>query len=344
MKRFFTITLAILMILSLTACSSNTSSPGAPTSSAPLASPADSRSSEAAPADAPDYPTSTITIVVPYAAGGAMDNTARLFAKYAEKICNQNIIISNVTGGSGSVGAADVLNSKADGYKVLIFDPGPGFVATNDNPVPFDTMKDFAFVGRQTSDVRNLVVRRDDERFPTPEAFVQYVKDHPGEINVSTAGANTDASIALELIKQNSGLDMVTVAFAGASEAKSNLLGGHVDAASLSIGDSIPMLADNQIMIVGICAAERSELIPDAPTFKELGVDVEWVTSRGYAFKAGTDEHIVEYFEDLLRQVSENEEYAKELLNLGCPVDFMGRKEYTEFSAANFETIKSIMD
>lgn len=290
-----------------------------------------------------DYPKSTITIVVPYGAGGAMDNTARLFAKYAEKLCGQTIIISNISGGSGSVGAADVLSSKADGYKMLIFDPGPGFVNTSVNPVPFDTMEEFVMVGRQTADVRNIVVRKADERFPNPEAFIQYVKDHPGEVNVSTAGATTDAGITIELLNRAGKMEMVNVPFSGAAEAKAALLGGHVDAASISVGDSIAMLRDEQIMVVGVCSIKRSDILPDAPTFAELGLDVSWSTSRGYAFKAGTDERIVAYFEDVLRQVSEDPEYQKELLNLGCPAEFMGSEAYTEFVAENFEIIREIL-
>lgn len=290
------------------------------------------------------YPQGPVTIVVPYGAGGAMDTGARLFAKYAEKICGQPFVISNVAGGSGSVGAMDVLSSEADGSKVLIFDPGPGFVTTAQNTTPFDMLKDFSLVASQTADVRNLVVLKDDPRFGTPEEFIQYVKDHPGDIDVGVAGAYTDASIALELIRRAGDLDMVTVAFSGAAEAKTNLLGGHVDAVSLSVGDSLPMLANDQIMVVGICSDERSDFMPDAPTFKELGIDAEWSTFRGYAFKSGTDERIVAFFDDLVKQVSDDPEYIKELNALGYPVVYFNSEEFTKLVADKFETIKSILD
>jgi tripartite-type tricarboxylate transporter receptor subunit TctC len=290
------------------------------------------------------YPEGPVTIVVPYGAGGAMDTAARLFAKYAEKICEQPFVISNVAGGSGSVGAMDVLSSEPDGYKVLIFDPGPGFVTTTNNKTPFDMLKDFSLVASQTADIRNLVVRKDDARFNTPEEFIQYVKDHPGEIDVGVAGAYTDASIALELIKRAGNLDMVTVAFSGAAEAKTNLLGGHVDAVSLSVGDSLAMIANDQIKVIGICSDERSDLLPDTPTFKELGIDAQWSTYRGYAFEKGTDERIVAFFEDLVKQVSEDPEYVKELNALGYPVVYLNSDEFTQLVTDKFETIKSILD
>lgn len=328
-KRLITSIMALVMALSVTGCSQSQSSTTTEETTEVV--------------DDFNWPESTVTIVVPYGAGGAMDNTARLFAKYAEKICGQPFVISNVAGGSGAVGTMDVLSSDADGSKVLIFDAGPGFVATANNTPSFDILKDFTIAASQTADARNLVVRKDDERFSTPEEFIQYAKDHPGEINVGVAGAYTDAAIALQMINEKGGLDMVMVAFSGAAEAKTALLGGHVDAVSLSVGDSVPMLANDQIMVVANCDDERSEFIPDAPTFQELGIDVVWKTYRGYAFKAGTDQRIVDFFDDLVKQVSEDPEYIKELNALGCPVVYNDSETYTQVVSDIFATIQSIL-
>ena len=333
--------IACLMALAIAVMSVGCSSSGSGSSAGGTSTPSTSGGSTSG--DDFSYPESSITIVVPYAAGGAMDTGARLFAKYAEQICGQPMVINNVAGGSGSVGAMDVLSSDADGYKVLIFDPGPGFVTTSNNEVPFDMLNDFVMVACQTEDIRNLVVRKDDSRFTTPEEFIQYVKDHPGEINVGVAGAYTDASIAQELIYRAGDLEMVNVAFSGAAEVKTALLGGHVDAAALSVGDSIPMLTNDQIMVIGVCSAERSDFMPDVPTFQELGIDAQWSTARGYAFKAGTDQRIVDYFADLVKQVSENEDYIKELNDLGYPVSYQDSEEFTQFVTEKFETIQSVL-
>lgn len=291
-----------------------------------------------------NYPTAPITVVVPYSAGGAMDITARLFSKHAEKICGQPIVITNVPGGSGAVGAMDVLKSRNDGYKVLIFDPGPGFVASKENRLPFDTTKDFAIVARQTSDIRVIAIRADDERYSDAEGFFKYVKEHPSSVSVATPGARTDGSIALELLRRKGNLEMTNLPCSGASEAKSNLLGGHVDAAGLSISDCLPLIADKKIIVIGICDVERSPMLPDVPTFKELGVDCVWKTSRGYAFKAGTDERIVAYFDELVKKVSEEPAYIEELRNIGCPVDYMGHEDYAKYVAQNLQTIAEILN
>lgn len=290
------------------------------------------------------YPEGPITVVVPYGAGGSMDITARLFTKYAEKICGQPLVVTNIAGGSGSVGAMDVLKSRNDGYKVLIFDPGPGFVTTKVNKVPFKTTKDFVIVARQTSDPRVLAIRADDKRYSNATEFFDYVKQHPGEVNVATPGARTDGAISLALINKVGGFDMVNMPCGGANEAKSNLLGGHVDAAALAVSDCLSLVADKKIIVIGVCDEKRHQMLPDVPTFKEQGVDVAWKTSRGYGFKAGTKEEIVNYFDDLVKKVSEIPEYVQELNNIGCPVDYLGREEYSKYVEQNLNTIAEIMN
>lgn len=335
MKKIISAMLALAMVCSLASCGKKDEPSG--TSSGSSTSSANHSSAETL-----NYPKNTINIIVPYSAGGAMDTTARVFAKYAEKICGQSVIITNVAGGSGSVGAQQVLNSKADGYTVLISDPGPGFVTTSVNSVPFDFEKDFVVAGRQTFDARLIAVRADDARFSTPEDFIQYVKDHPGELNVGSPGATSDGAISVTLLKQ-AGLEMNAVACNGSSEVKSQLLGGHIDVGALSVSDVIPMLADNQVMVVAVCSDETNEMLPDAKTFKELGYDVSWGTSRGYSFKAGTDEKIVQYWSDLIAQVSADPDYQQDLANIGCPVATMDKDEYATYVGETFQTIRDVL-
>lgn len=340
MKKLLCVTLALTMVLAIAGCGGSGTSSGAVSSAAPA--PAAASTADQPAVDELDYPKNTITIIVPYSAGGAMDTTARVFAKYAEGVCGQTIIITNVAGGSGSVGAQQLLNGKTDGYTVLISDPGPGFVTTSANTVPFDFEKDFIVAGRQTFDARLIAVRAGDERFATPEDFIQYVKDHPGELNVGSPGATSDGAISVNLLGK-AGLDMSHIACNGAAEVKSQLLGSHIDVGALSVSDVIPMLADNQVMVVGICSDETNAMLPDAKTFKELGYDVSWGTSRGYSFKAGTDEKIVKYWSDLIEEVSQNPEYQKDLANIGCPVATLTMEEYAPYVSETFQTIREIL-
>lgn len=336
MKKLISAILATCMCFALASCNSSSSNSSAGTSTG------SGSSQTSGSTDELNYPEKNITLIVPYAAGGAMDLTARVFQKYAEEVCGQSIVITNVAGGSGSVGAQQVLNSDADGYTVLISDPGPGFITTSVNSVPFDFESEFVVAGRQTEDPRLIAVRADDDRFSTPQEFIQYVIDHPNELSVGSPGATTDGGISVELLRQ-AGLEMTAVGCNGATEVKSQLLGGHIDVGALSVSDVLPIMGDGQIMVVGICSEEPSEMLPDVSTFKELGYDVVWSTSRGYSLKAGTDERIVQYWSDLIAEVSENEDYQTELGNIGCAVAVMDKDEYAAHVTETFETIREIL-
>lgn len=289
------------------------------------------------------YPEGSITVVVPYAAGGAMDITTRLFAKYATKLIGQPIVVVDIPGGSGTVGAMDVLKSKTDGYKILMSDFGPGYVSDKSHKLPFDPIKDFTFCARQITYPRLLVIRSDDKRYSNAEEFFDYVKKNPGDVHVGTAGARTDSSVLVTSLNKVGGLEMVILPCNGTSEALSQLLGGHVDAGAFTSAELITPLANGDIKILGAADNARSPFLPEVPTFKELGYDVLVKTSRGYAFKAGTDASIVEYFENIVKQVSEDPEYIAELANLGLEAGYLNSKDYTEFAAHNLEMLTEML-
>lgn len=348
-KRIIPLALVLALVFLMTACG-NTADPGGgnnnsnPSSSVNNGNTSNSPDKSSTPEEPPlDYPTRTVTLVVPYTAGGGMDNTARLWAKYAEKYCGETIVISNIGGGSGAVGAQSVLSAAADGYTMLAFDPGAGFVTTSVNTVPFDTMNDFAIVGRITQDPRVLIARNDDGRFSNSEEFCEYVKEHPGALTCSTPGATTDASIALAVL-QSAGLELSQVPFASAGEAKSALLGKHVDVAGVSVSDAVALIkgGDTETFVVGVFDETRSDMLPEVPTFKELGYDAQWITSRGIGIKAGTDQRIVDYWEDIMAKVAEDPEFIAEQENLGIAGGYLNSEVYTKYCGECFETIKEI--
>lgn len=289
------------------------------------------------------YPEGPITIVVPYSAGGAMDITTRLLTKYAAKLIGQPIVTVNIPGGSGAVGATDVFKSKPDGYKLLVSDFGPGCLSSKAHKLPFDIMKDFSFCARQITYPRLIVARTGDKRFSNGAEFFDYVKKNPGNVHVATAGARTDSSVLILALNQAGGLEMVELPSNGTSEALSQVLGGHVDAGAFSTTDIVGPLADGEVFIVGVADNERCRFVPDAPTFKELGLDVVIKASRGYAFKAGTDPAIVEYFDGIVKQVSEDPEYQAELEKIGLDAGYLNSKDYTEFAAKNLELMKTML-
>ena len=125
-----------------------------------------------------NYPSKGIELVIPYAAGGAMDSTGRIFAKYAEKYTGQSISINNISGGSGFEGAKYLMTTNTDGYTLFLSDPGPGFVRTGANQVPFDFEVAMVPAARINVDSRLIAVSTEHSPFKTPQEFIDYAKAH----------------------------------------------------------------------------------------------------------------------------------------------------------------------
>ena len=288
--------------------------------------------------------TGTVNLIVSFAPGGAMDIGARLFAKYASEYTSANIVISNISGAGGIIGTAEVLKFGADGSYMLTLNPSLTFVSTPDRNVPFDITKDFVFCAMMVRDPRLLAIRKDDSRFSNTEEFIEYSRANPG-VTVGTSGIGTVAHYTPYLISRELDLNLVPVAFDGTGELRSALLGGHVDAASLGGSESVSMLANDQIIVILNAAAERSTdpLFADVPTVLEYGADVQLSTSRGFAFRAGTDESVIAYWSDIFEKVTSNPAFLAEADALGLPIYFMDYKAANEFVAAEMELFRELI-
>jgi len=289
-----------------------------------------------------NYPSKGIELVIPYAAGGAMDSTGRIFAKYAEKYTGQSISINNVSGGSGFEGAKYLMTTNTDGYTLFLSDPGPGFVRTGANQVPFDFEVAMVPAARINVDSRLIAVSTEHSPFKTPQEFVDYAKAHPGELKIGTPGEYTDGGMAVELLKR-AGLDLNAVACNGSGAVREQVLSGALDGGALTVSDVYKLLPDGKLMIVGILSEEKVEAIPDAPTFRELGYDAVWSTSRGISLRAGTDVRILWYWAGLAEQIAKDPEYQKELAELGLKPSYMAAEEYSQEVHGIFKTIQDIL-
>lgn len=287
--------------------------------------------------------TGTINLIVPYAAGGAVDLGARLFAKYAAQYTSAKIVIVNIGGAGGIIGASEVLKYRPDGSYMLALNPSIGYLSTPDKPVAFDIIKDFDFCAMMVRDPRLLAIRKGDSRFSNTKEFIDYCKANPG-VTVGCSGAGNTAYYMPFLMSKELDMNMTVVAFDGTGDMKSAFLGAHVDAASLTGSECAAMLANDQIVVVANAAAERSSdpMFADVPTTVELGADVKMVISRGFAFKSGTDAGILAYWSDIFDKVTHNADFLKEANAQGLPIHFLDHKAANESAAAEMELYKAL--
>jgi len=213
-------------------------------------------------------------IVVPFAAGGGTDQYCRLLAQELNKH-GMNVIIENKPGASGIVAADYVARSKPDGQTVLV--SSLGTLANNAvlyDKLPYDPQKDFAPV-TQIAYQPAIIVGRPDLPYKNIKEMVEYAKKNPGKINRGSPGAAILTNLAPMLFEKKEGFTTTHIPFNGDSPGLQALLGGQIDIHGTSITGPLPFIKAGKMRVLGVMDSKRLPQVPDAPTFKEQGFDLE---------------------------------------------------------------------
>lgn len=260
-------------------------------------------------ADGSTYPSGTVTLIAPFAAGGSVDLGDRLFVEYAAKYTDATIIVENVTGGSGLTGTQQGLNAAPDGYTMWHIAADGQYVTTTNSVCPFDTMTEMSFIGGFVQDDRVWVARNDENRFTNAQEWLDYCKAHPGDVTVSASGSGTIASISSYYLADAMGIELNVIGYGGSAEAKAAFLGGECDIMGCSVSEAAAMLNDNQCIV--LMSLTENRIYDDVPTVAELGYpDVVCLTTlRGLAMSAQVDPAIVAYWEQVLDMVANDPEF-----------------------------------
>lgn len=290
-----------------------------------------------------DYPTRPITCIVTYSAGGGTDVGIRVILKYLEPIINGSVAVVNVEGGGGEVGWVEIMNADNDGYTIGNFNSA-AIMATVMRGTQYDPMDDFEFISLNVSDPRLFVVRADDDRFPDFEAFLQYVKDNPGEFTMATSGPNTTGHYAIEAFNYFAETEIEPIHFDGAGSSAAAFLGAHVDGIGQTVGEVTGMVADGTARVLCVMSEERLPQWPDVPTVKEYGIDVVMASNRGLCAPAGTPQEIIDLLADAVKQVMENPDFIKEMENLGLPLMYLGPDDYRAFNQQEFDLFELLVE
>lgn len=226
----------------------------------------------AGPAQALDYPTQTVTIVVPYAPGGIADIAARTVAEALSQKWGQEIIVDNRTGGAGFLAATAVARAAPDGHTLFVADMGVNVI----NPalfdeVPYDPAADFRPI-TIISDTPLVLVANVDAPFDTTEEYVDYARANPGTLTFASAGIGSLNHIVPEWINAEAGIDTLHIPYPGGAPAATAIASGEVDVGVLALSSVGPFVDSGAIKTLGLAREERVESHPDIPTLMEGGV------------------------------------------------------------------------
>jgi tripartite-type tricarboxylate transporter receptor subunit TctC len=217
------------------------------------------------------YPDRTITIVVPFAAGGPTDTVTRLVAEAMSKDLGQQIVVENVGGAGGTLGAARVANAEPDGYTLLVHHIGMATSATLYRKLAYDTLDAFEYIGLVTEVPMTIVGRKDLE--PTDlKGLVDYVKANKDAVTLANAGIGAASHLCGMLFMSAIQTPLVTVPYKGTGPAMTDLLGGQVDIMCDQTTNTTKQIQGGTIKAYAVTTAKRLDVLPDVPTTDEAGL------------------------------------------------------------------------
>ena len=269
------------------------------------------------PSSAQDYPTKPVTIIVPFAAGGAGDILARMFSPHLEKRFGRPFIVENRPGAGGVTGAAAVNKAQPDGHTLLLA-PSPTLAVnvTLFKKLPFDPATDFMPLAMAAGTPFVLVV---NPSLPVKSVaeLIKYVKERPGKISYGTAGPGVPHHLFMELLKSRTGLDMTPVAYKGGVPAIADVVAGHVPMMFVDLGPALGLIQAGKVRAVGVSTARRLDVLPDVPPVNDTVPDFDVASWQMVVAPVKTPRPIVDRLHKELKSLIESKEMSGGIAKTG---------------------------
>lgn len=270
-------------------------------------------------AQADDYPSRTATIIVPFAAGGPADITARLVADIFNRHLGQKFVVENAVGAGGTTGTLRAARAPADGYTIISGHLGTNALAPAFYPnLGYDPQKDFAPIGLTAEYPELLVVRKD---FPANnlKEFVAYAKANPDKLNAGHAGLGSVSYIGCLLLQSAIGIKPTMIPFTGTAPVLNAMLAGQVDYGCDPVLGPLGQVQAGNLKALAVAAKKRSPLLPDVPTSHEQGLpEFDIAPFYGVFVPSGTPQAVIDKLTDALNKGLNEEPVKKRLTELGA--------------------------
>ena len=270
-------------------------------------------------AQADNYPSDAVTIVVPYPPGGTTDLLARLVAKGLGERTDQAFIVKNTPGAGGQVGSRQVAQAKPDGYTLVM-----GTITSHGiNPalyeeMTYDALEDFTAVSLVAS-TPNVIIASTEAPYTTFTEMIEYAKKHPGEINFGSTSVGGSPHMAGELLKNVAQVDITHIPYQGGGPMIADVIGGQVDIGFDNLPSSAGHIQSGKVNALAVTTKERSPMHPDIPSSAELGYeDYDLAAWFGLLAPAGTPDNVLEFLSSSISEILAEEQTQKQLEALGA--------------------------
>jgi tripartite-type tricarboxylate transporter receptor subunit TctC len=269
------------------------------------------------PALAQPYPSKPIRVVVPFAAGGAVDQLARIVGARLQESLGQPVVVENRAGAGGTTAANEVAKSAPDGYTILQNTNGQAISPAIYKSLPFDTMRDFIAVTQLVATSTVLVAH---PKLParTAKELVALAKAKPGGLNYGMTGVGNSLHLTMEMFKRAAGIDIQAIPYRGDAPLNTALVAGEVDVAVVPLAAIVPHVQSGAIRALAVSSAQRSALMPDVPTLSEDAVPgFEASGWQGWFVPAKTPPEVVAAIHREVAKIVGDPAMAKRLLAIG---------------------------
>ena len=279
------------------------------------------------------YPSRQITLITLTAPGAALDALARILASGLQEQMGQPVVVLNRTGAGGNIGGAEIARAAPDGYTI-----GMAIVSTLAiNPhlyasMPFDWEKDYTLI-TMAADLNCLINLRADFPASSFKELVAWSKANPGKLSFGSAGVGTALHMTGEMLKMQSGLDMLHVPYVGVAKSLPDLLSGQIQALMANPADVMNLIRDGRLKSLGVAARQRDATLPDVPTFAEQGFpDMVSSTWFGVGGPAGVPRPIVDRLNREVHAAMKKPATAARLAQLGMNPILTTPEEFVAFA------------
>jgi len=293
-----------------------------------------------------NYPSRPITMINPFPPGGVADIVGRPLAAMMEKSLKQPIVMVNRPGAGGAVGMAAVAKAAPDGYTILM-----GLSSVSIFPVadringrtPAYETSELAPIALITADPTVLVVR-EDSPYKTLKDFVDAAKAQPGKINYSSSGVYGTLHVAMEIFANAAGIQLFHVPYQGGGPAVTALLGGQVQALASGPAAAIGQIKGGKMRALASWSTTRLALLPEIPTFKELGYDAEFYIWSGVFAPVTTPSPVINRLRDAVREAATSAEFKAAMEKVSTPVSYLDAPEFRKYWDADAARLKLALE
>ena len=292
-------------------------------------------------AQAQAFPAKPIKLVIAFPAGGPTDITMRQLADNAGKILGQPVIVENKPGAGGTLPAQLLQTSPADGYTLAQVPLGV-FRLPYTTKISWDPVKDINYVLNVTGYAFGIVVPTESP-IKSWSDFVAYAKANPGKLSYGSTGTLTSPHLTTELIAQKLGVQLNHIPYKGSAELAQAITGGHIMAAADSTGFA-PLVKAGKLRVLNTWGEKRLDQFPEAPTLKELGLDIVQNSPFGIGAPRDTPPDVVKKLHDAFKKAMEDPSYVQALNRYDMVPMYMDSAQYTRFAQETFRTEKALVE